>query len=317
MASMLRYVLQRIVGLIPTVLLLLTAIFFLIDVLPGDAAMMALGLEVGMEQIQRMREIMGLNKPPLERFFLWFSSLLRGDLGVSLRTRDSVAGLITGRLPVTMWLALAAMAFALLVGIPAGILSATKRNSVTDLLTSVGSLIGLSIPEFWSSLMMILVFSVWLGIFPSGGYVDPLQNPIESARRLIMPAIVLGAQEAAFIARFLRSSLLEVMMQDYITTAKAKGLAQRIVIYKHALKNAMIPVVTVIGFEVGYLLGGAVIVEQIFLLPGIGRLTLDAVYKRDYILVEGCILVICLIFILSNLAVDVLYSYLDPRVRYR
>jgi peptide/nickel transport system permease protein len=314
---MLRYVLQRIVSLIPTVLLLLTAIFFVIDILPGDAAMMALGLELGMEQIETMRKIMGLDKPPVERFFAWLSNLLRGDLGVSIRTRDSVAGLIANSLPVTITLATVALALALIIAIPTGILSATRRNSLTDFLASVGSLLGLSIPEFWSSLMMILIFSVWLGIFPSGGYVSPFQDPIESLRRLIMPAIVLGAQTAAYSSRMMRSSLLEVIMQDYITTARAKGLAERVVIYKHALKNALIPVVTVVGFQVGYLLGGAVIIEQIFLFPGIGRLTLDAVYKRDYILVQGCVLVICLIFVLSNLIVDILYSYLDPRIRYR
>jgi peptide/nickel transport system permease protein len=286
------------------------------DVLPGDAAIAILGPESPPATVEALRKRLNLDLPIYERYLRWLVRSFTGDLGTSLSMKEPVTVLAAKRLPITLILAIFSMLVASAIGIPAGIVSAVKRDSKTDLAVSIGSFVGVSIPGFWLGMIMILVLSVWLGVLPSAGFVYPWDDLVEFLKRIIMPSVMLGTILAAFLARMTRSCMLEVMLQDYITTARAKGLTERVVVYKHALKNAMIPVTTVMGFQFGSLIGGTIIAEQVFSIGGFGSMFYQAILFRDYVLVQGCGLIVVVIFVIINLVVDLTYMYLDPRVRY-
>ncbi|MEM4311675.1 MAG: ABC transporter permease [Nitrososphaerales archaeon] len=315
MVSKYRFIYTRLATVLPTAFISLTIIFFLLEIVPGDTADVLLGPGANQQDIEFLRKMLGLDLPPHERYLDFLVNVVKGDFGISLATSRSVNKLIMEALPVTLTLAVSSMLIALLIGIPSGIISAIKRNTRTDLFVSFGALVGISVPGFWLGMLMLLFFAVYLKVLPGAGFVNPFLDPIEGIKHLIMPSLMLGLILAGFISRITRSSLIEVMLQDYILTARAKGLPERIIIYKHALKNALIPVVTVVGFQFGALLGGAVIAETIFTMSGIGKLIYSGIIDRDFPVVEGVAITMVLTFILINLVVDLVYMYLDPRVR--
>jgi len=266
--------------------------------------------------VAELKRFFGLDQPWWLQYARWIGELVHGNLGTSWRTGKPVIALILERLPVTLELTMLAVGFAMVLGIPAGIVSATRRDQTVDNVTRVGTLLGLSIPVFWQGTMLILFFSVYLRWMPPVVWVDFFTDPKRNLTIMVLPALCLGTASAANIARTTRSCMLDVLRSEYIRTAAAKGLTGRLVILKHALKNALIPIVTVAGLQIGILLGGTVVVEEVFTLPGIGRLVLWSIYQRDYPLTQSTILFIAVMFMAINLAVDVLYSYLDPRIRY-
>jgi peptide/nickel transport system permease protein len=290
----------------------------MIRMIPGTVVDQMIGAEARVDESTKaaMRAFFGLDQPLYVQYWNWFSGLLRGDLGQSWRSGLPVNKMIFDRLAVTGELALLALGVSLVVGLPLGIISAIRENTPLDHVVRVTSLFSLSIPIFWQAAMLILGLSLWFNWVPPVEYAPPLQDPVGNLKQMVLPAIVLGTVVAAQVMRMTRSSLLEVMRHDYVRTARAKGLAEQLVVRRHAFKNALIPIITVIGVQVGYLLGGAVVTEEVFTLPGVGRLVLNAVWERDYPLVQGTILFIAALFMLSNLLVDVLYAYLDPRIRY-
>ncbi len=291
-------------------------VFGLVHLIPGDVAQVLLGTQATDQQIETLRRGFGLDRPLPVQYVDWLSHVLQGDFGVSLRTSRPVLPDLVSRFGVTLQLTLVSTVIALVVAIPLGVASAANRGRTSDALSRVLALLGLSIPNFWLGTMLILFVSLVLHWLPPVGFVSLLDNPWLGLQTLILPALALGTAVAAFIMRMVRSSLLEVLRQDYIRTANAKGLRDNVVLYRHALKNAFIPVLTVIGVQVGYLLGGAVIIESIFSLPGMGRFLLDSINNRDYSIVQGGVLLIALIFSLVNLSVDLVYGWLDPRIRY-
>lgn len=312
-----RYLVTRLLALIPVLLGILAVVFLLIRLIPGDAVQLFLGTQVEMtpEQMAELRRFFGVDKPIWAQFVDYLGRILRGDFGVSLRTSRAVLPDIMARLPLSFQLAMFALAIALVIAVPLGILSAVTRNSTFDVLTRIGGLLGLSMPNFWLGAMLILVFSRYLHV-SLGQYVPLGQNPLGTLESLYLPAIALGVAIAAILMRYIRSSLLEVLGQDYVRTARGKGLRASAVMIRHALPNAMIPVITVVGFQMGYLLGGTVVIEEIFALPGMGRLVLQAIFQRDYPVVQGVVLTIALLFVVTNLVVDLLYAWIDPRIRY-
>lgn len=311
-----RYILKRILGAIPILLLVGMCAFFLIHLIPGDPALVMLGLEATPEQVEVLREEMGLNKPLHIQLVMWFSNLARRDFGNSYFLHKPVIEAIGERLPATLALAVLALLFGVVIGVPAGILAAIKQNSWIDQLVMTFALAGVSMPSFWLGLTLMLVFAVQLGYFPTGGYVPLRENFIEGVRHMVLPIISLGFMQSALVARMTRSSMLEVIRQDYIRTARAKGLQEKVVILKHALKNATIPILTVTGTGFSVMLGGSAITETVFTYPGIGRLVVLAVQRRDYPLVQGVILVTALLCVLVNIAMDIVYSIVDPRIEY-
>lgn len=316
MASKYAFVARRLIVVLPTFLLSVSLIFFMMTLVPSDPATIMLGSEATEEMIQDLRHRLGLDRPVYVRYIDWLSNLLRGDFGMSYRTRANINELILDAMPKTITISLFSLLISILIAIPVGIMAALKRDKIPDLVVSIACFLGVSTPGFWLGMMMLYLFSVQWGILPSAGFVNPLQNPIEGIRHLIMPSLMLGIIQASYLARMTRSSMLEVMRQDYINTARAKGLPERVVIYKHALKNALIPVVTIVGFQIGGLLGGSVITETIFTIQGIGRLLFWAVMERDYPVVQACAVVIVSVYIFVNFAVDILYMYLNPKMRY-
>ncbi len=295
-------------------------VFVAIRMIPGDAITTMLGTEAGLlTETQRasLERYFGLDKPAHEQYFIWLGNLAQGDMGHSVRYGQPVLTLILDRFPVTAELALLSMTIALLVGIPLGTMSAVMHNSVIDMVGRIFAMIGLAAPNFLVGTLMIYVLSVYFGTLPNAGnYVDFKDDPVENLKQLIFPALTLGLSFSASIMRTTRSAMLEVLAEDYVRTARSKGLRQRTVILRHALRNALIPVVTLSGVELGYLLGGTVIVEKIFALPGLGRLTLTAIDQRDYALIQGATLFIAFNFVLINLLVDLIYTVLDPRISY-
>ena len=293
-------------------------VFALLRLIPGDVVTQLIGLEgnVSAAQQAEMRRLFGLDQPIWMQFLSWFSSLVRGDFGISLRTDRPVFQDLLLRFPVTLELTGLALIFAVLVGLPLGILAALRRGKAADLISSSFVLIGLAAPEFWLAILMILLFSLKLGWFPPNGYVSPTESLIGNLKSLFLPALALSFGLAAATTRIVRASLLDVLSQDYIRTARAKGLSGGAVVVKHALRNALIPVITVIGLQVGSLLGGAVIIEQLFGLPGVGRFALEGINLRDYPVVQGAVLWIAVSYVLVNVVVDVLYGVIDARVTY-
>lgn len=312
-----RYLAARLLAFIPVLLGILAVVFLLIRLIPGDAVQLFLGTQVEMTpaQMAELRRFFGVDKPIHAQFIDYLGRILRGDFGVSLRTSRPVLPDIMQRLPLSFQLASFALVIATLIAIPLGIASAVRRNSAFDVAARIGGLLGLSMPNFWLGAMLILVFSRYLHI-SLNQYVPITQNPLGTLQSLYLPAIALGAAIAAILMRYVRSSLLEVLGHEYIRTARGKGLQSAVVMLRHALPNALIPVITVLGFQMGYLLGGTVIIEEIFALPGMGRLVLQAIFQRDYPVVQGVVLVIALLFVMTNLVVDLLYAWIDPRIRY-
>ena len=310
-------ILRRLVATIPVLLLVTAGVFALIHLTPGDPidAMMAESVDDSVKR--QLRSDLGLDRPLYLQYATWMGRLLQGDLGRSIRNREPVIENVGRRIKPSLQLAGFAMAISLLVATPIGILSAARRNSTLDRFGTSFALFGICMPNFLIALLLIFLFGVTLRWLPISGYVDPMEELWDGLRSLALPAITLGLALAAVITRTLRSSMLEALSEDYIRTARAKGLGEGAVIRRHALKNALIPVVTVLGLQLGTLIGGAVITEYVFALPGVGRLVVDAVFARDYPLVQGVVLLIAVGFILSNLMVDLLYGWIDPRIRHR
>ncbi len=313
-----RYALVRTLSILPTLLGVSLAVFLLIRLIPGTIVEQMIGTEgtYSPETMRALRAFFGLDQPIYVQYLRWLGQVVRGDLGTSWRTGLPVLQMIGSRLEVTAELTLGAMVVALLTGVPLGILSARRENTALDHVVRVVSLFSLSIPVFWQAAMLILAVSLWLGWAPSVAFVSPLVDLRANLAIVALPSLALGTAVAAVFMRMTRSSLLEVLRQDYVRTARAKGLAERPVVWVHALRNGLIPLITVAGLQVGYLLGGAVVTEEVFTLPGVGRLLLWAVFQRDYPLVQGTILFVSVLFMLSNLVVDLVYAYVDPRIRY-
>jgi peptide/nickel transport system permease protein len=313
------YLLKRLISLPLTLLGVSVVTFLFVRLIPGDAITARLGTStvLSAEQLSRMRAFFGLDQPLHLQYLAWLGSILHGDAGYSVRSGQPVTAEIAGRLPVTIELALAAAIVALALGIPLGLVSALRPSSPMDLLARGFGLLGLALPNFWLGTLLILFFARYLHWMPNtGGYVDLLADPAANLRFLMFPALTLGLGMAAVVMRTSRSAMLDVLSADYIRTAHAKGLPQRAVVQRHALKNGMIVVITILGIQVGYLLGGAVVVEEVFSLPGLGRLLLNAINQRDYAVVQGGVLVIATLFVATNTVVDVLYGFIDPRIRF-
>lgn len=288
----------------------------MLHLIPGDPVSIMLGDYATPEAKEALRTELGLDQPLSVQYVRWLGDALQGDLGRSLRTNQPVLEAVTERLPVTIELSLLALVAAMIIGLPAGILAAVRRNSSLDIASTSLALLGISIPNFFLGIMLILIFSLWLRWLPPGGYVPLVEDPLQNLKLMIMPAFTLGASFAGIVARMTRASLLEVLGADYVRTARSKGLSGYWVIVKHALKNSLLPVVTVVGLQAGALLGGAILTETVFALPGIGRLVVDNIFARDFPVVQGVILFIVLFRILSNLVTDLLYAFLDPRISY-
>lgn len=293
-------------------------IFLLMRLIPGDAIEIFAGtqIELTVEQRRELERIFGMDVPLHQQYLNWIGRVVQGDLGTSLRTGRPVGREILGRLPVSAELAVLALLMALAIAIPLGVLSSVNRGTRLDGAVRVGGLLGLSLPGFWLGTMLVLIFSRFLPIGLLDRYVPFTDDPLRNMKGMILPAATLAVAMAAVLMRYVRSSLLEVLGQDYIRTARSKGLWEAAVVGKHALRNALIPVITVLGFQFAYLLGGTVVVEEIFAIPGMGRMTLYAIYQRDYPLVQALVLLSAITFTLVNLVVDVLYALLDPRIRY-
>lgn len=312
---MLAFLPRRLLQLLPTLFLVSVMIFMLQQLLPGDPALVMAGEEKDPEVIEQIRKQYRLDQPLPVQYLYWIGGVLQGDLGESMRIKQPVASLIADKLPVTLQLASMAMVFALLIGIPAGILSAVKKGSVWDTGANVFALWGLSTPNFWLGILLIFLFSVHLGWLPASGWVSPFEDLGQSLATTIMPAFVLGNAIAAVLMRHTRSAMLQAMSADYVRTARAKGLRERAVVLRHALRNALTPVITLGALEFGTLLSGAVLTEQVFSVPGFGKLIVDAVFNRDYAVVQGVVLVTATVYILLNLLADVLYVLVNPRLR--
>ena len=305
---MTQYIIRRLLYMVPVMLVVSVLVFGLLHIAPGDPATMLAGEDARPEDVAAIRAKYGLDQPLYVQYGVWLTNAVRGDLGRSIVTRRPVGDEIRTRLPSTVELAIAALILAMIVGMIVGVISATRQYSLLDHASMLFALLGVSLPVFWLGLMLILFFSVELRWLPTGGG--------GSWQQLVLPAVTLGSASMAIIARMTRSSMLEVIRQDYVRTARAKGLVERVVVLRHALKNALIPVVTVIGLQFGYLLGGAVVTETVFSRPGLGRLLVTSILSRDFPVVQGTLIMMAASFVLVNLLVDVAYGFLDPRIRY-
>ncbi len=302
------YLLRRVLLFIPTLLVATTLVFFIFRLIPGDPAELIAGELAPQEVVDSIRHQMGLDQPLPVQYALYLERLAHGDLGISKVYQQRAMDQVQARLPATLVLAFAAMLIASLVGITAGVLSAVRRYSWIDYASMLLAVGGVSVPGFWLGLMLIVIFSVSLGLLPVGGFIGPAS--------IILPAVTLAANQMAVIARMTRSTMLDILGQDYVRTARAKGLQERLVLLRHTLRNALIPTTTIAGLQLGYLLGGSVIVETVFSWPGVGRLMIDSIQMRDYTMVQAVALVYAVLMLTVNLVVDVLYAALDPRVRY-
>jgi peptide/nickel transport system permease protein len=310
------WLLRRIGQVIPTLVILSILIFGLQQLMPGDPALILAGEERGDPAVlAAIRAELGLDKPIWHQYLLWIGKVLTGDFGFSWRIRVPVSELILTKLPVTFQLATMAFIIAIIIGVPLGILSAVRKDTPADWAANGAALFGISTPNFWLGIMMILLFSVELGWLPPSGYVPLTEDPVQSLATTIMPAFVLGTGVASVLMRHTRAAMLTALSQDYVRTARAKGLRERVVVWKHALRNALIPVVTLGAIEFGRLLAGAVLTEQIFTIPGFGKLIVDAVFNRDYPVVQGVVLATALIFVGLSLVADMLYMIINPRLR--
>ena len=310
-----RFFATRLISLMPILFGTSIVAFLLIRLVPGDPAIALLGLEADAQSLAALRKQLALDQPVVVQYATWLGHILTGDFGRSIQGGRAVFPLLLGALAPTALLAAAALVISLLIAIPAGIVSAVRRNSSADYAASMAALCGLSLPSFWLGILLILAFSIYLPLFPASGYVSPLVDPVAHLHHLVLPAVTLGAALAAATMRMTRATMLEVLRADYVRTARAKGLPRRTVIWGHALRNARIPIVTLVGIQLGQLLGGVVITETVFSWPGIGKMTVDAIFARDYPVVQGAVLLTATLFVLINLVTDLIYTVLDPRVR--
>ncbi|MFQ5796395.1 MAG: ABC transporter permease [Candidatus Bipolaricaulia bacterium] len=313
---MLSYLVRRFFSLIVTLWLVSVLTFLVLQIVPGDPAQVVLGLQANPETLARLREQMGLNQPPLVRYFNWIRSVVTGDFGSSFHYHVPVGELILTKLAVSGPLAALALLLTLLIALPLGIYAASHHGRLGDYGIMLFSQLGLAVPTFWAGILLIILFAVNLKWFPSGGFAGWAEDPLLSLRSLFLPALSLSLVQSAIITRMTRSAMLEVLNEDYVTTARSKGLAERVVIYKHALKNAFISVATVIGLQAGQLLAGAIIIEAVFHLPGMGGLVVLSIGQRDLPVIQGIVPVIAAVIVIVNFLVDLLYGYLDPRIRY-
>ena len=309
------FLIQRSFISLVTLFLITVIVFAGVRMIPGDPARVMAGTEADAAGLEEVRQKYGLRDPLPVQYVKWAGRALRGDLGESIRTKEPVLRLIGQKLPITLQLAAYSLVIALLIAIPAGVLAAVRRNTAWDYLASGVSLCGVSIPNFWLGIMLILLLSVRLQWLPASGFVSPFEDLWGNTQRLLMPAVVLGAALAAVLMRQTRNSMIEVLSADYIRTAYAKGLRTGLVVFRHAIRNGLIPVITIFGLQLGALIGGAVVTEQIFVVPGFGRLILEGVFTRDYPIVQGVVLITASAYVLVNLLVDVSYSLLNPRIR--
>jgi len=313
----LEFLIQRATISVVTLCVISLVVFTGVRMIPGDPARVMAGTDADAAGLEEVREKYGLKDPIVVQYLRWAGLALRGDLGESIRTRESVARMVAKKLPITIELACFSLLIAVGIAIPAGVVAAVRRNTVWDVLASGASLCGVSIPNFWLGIVLILFFSVRLGWLPASGFVPFWESPLANLERMLMPSFVLGTALAAVLMRQTRNSMIEVLSADYIRTAYSKGLAGRVVVFRHAVRNSLIPVVTILGLQMGALMSGAVVTEQIFVVPGFGRLIVEAVFTRDYPLVQGVVLITASSYVLINLLVDVSYSILDPRIRIR
>ena len=313
---MLKYAAGRLLTALPVLLIVSALSFGIVWIVPGDVAAEMAGPTATAEELARLRERLGLTRPWHEQLVGWYSALLHGDLGESILLRQGVAEAIVERLPVTLALTFLALAIAFVLGTALGVVAAVRAGQGADRVAMGTALIGFSLPDFWLGLVFVYVFAVVLGWLPTGGYVPFGEDPVGWARSMLLPAATLALSQMGLFARMTRAAMLEVLRQDYVRTARAKGMPGWIVVGKHALGNALIPVVTVAGIACGVLLGGAVVVESVFSLPGVGRLIVGAIQRRDYPVIQGGLLLTATIFVLVNLLVDLLYATLDPRIRH-
>lgn len=310
------YVIRRVLQMIPVLIGISVLIFAVMKMIPGDVISGILGIEATEELRQQLMVKYGLDKPYVEQYFNWILGVLHGDFGESIRTGAPILPEILERLKVTAELTVLAAVISWIIAIPLGIIAAVKRNSWVDRFVRVFALLGVSVPGFALSILVILVLSLCFNYFSPLHYVSFFQDPLGNLEIMILPALILGISISGSVMRMTRSSVLEVLRQDFIKTVRAKGASERVAIFKHALRNALIPIITLIGMQIGSLLGGAVIIEQVFSLPGLGLLTLTGINQRDYPVVQGCILVIAFIYVVVNLITDILYAYIDPRISY-
>ncbi len=312
---MLEFLLKRLATIVPTLVFVSMLIFGLQQLLPGDPAKILAGEDQDPSVVAHLRAKLHLDEPLPVRYGLWVAGVLRGDLGESVRTQQPVTELVLQKLPVTLELALMAFVIAVLIGVPAGIVSAVARGTAWDSAANALALWGISMPNFWLGILMIMLFSVHLGWLPASGYVSPFEDLWANLASLIMPAFVLGNAIAAVLMRHTRSAMLQVLSSDYVRTARSKGLSERVVVIKHALRNALVPIITLGALELGTLLSGAVLTEQVFTIPGFGKLIVDSVFNRDYAVVQGVVLVTATAYITLNLLADLAYFAVNPRLR--
>ena len=313
---MLRLAVSRLLSSIPVLILVSIVAFSLLRLAPGDPALLSVGLEAPPEALAAAREAMHLDDPIYMQYLAWAGDLIRGDLGISYSDKTPVTSVIAERMPITLQLAALALLFIVAIGIPLGVISALRANRLTDQLIRVGSLAGISVPNFVVALMLVLLFGWWFpGIMPYQGFVEFSEDPLESLKFTVLPAIALAAPQIGLIARLTRSSMLEVLNQDYVSAARAMGIRERVIIWKDTLRNALLPVVTVLGVATGFLLGGSVVVETVFGIPGLGRLLVESFTIRDYPVTIGVMMFIAAVFVFINIAVDLLYGVINPRIR--
>ncbi|MBW1682352.1 MAG: ABC transporter permease [Deltaproteobacteria bacterium] len=314
---MLRFILRRLLALIPTFVGITLVVFIMIRAIPGDPILTILAEDYSEELAQEYRQKMGLDRPVVVQYLIWLKGMVTGDWGNSLISQEPVIREVAKRLPVTLELLVLALAFAVVFSVPFGVISAVKPNSMPDHTLMTVSMLGISLPEFFLGALLLIVFALKLQWLPATSFVPLSGGLFENLRHMLLPAVTLGSARMAMFTRLIRNSMLEVVRQDYIDTARAKGLSEWLVINKHALKNALVPTVTVIGLQIGYLIGGAIIVESLFALPGIGSLGIDSILQRDYPVVQAFVIVSATGFLLANFAVDIVYTFLDPRIRVR
>ena len=310
------YIIRRLLALVPVIAVVGVVSFSIIRLSPGDPAMFFVTADATADEVQAVRERLGIDRPIHEQFAVWAGGVLRGDLGTSFYQRRPVTDLFWSRFPPTLWLALSAQALALIIAVPTGVISAVRPNSLWDRAMTVFTLLGVSIPGFWLALLLVLAFSVNLRWLPVQGYVDPLHDPAAAIRHLVLPVIALGYSQAALIARMTRAAMLDVLSQDYVRTARAKGVRPSRVVLSHALQNAMNPILTVTGLSITSLISGSIIIEIVFNYPGIGRMVIDAVTRRDFPVIQGAMMIVAFMYVMVNLLVDISYSAFDPRIRY-
>ncbi len=312
------YVARRVLSMAPVAFLISLIAFGLLYLLPGDPAMAILGEERAGDQAayQAVRAQLGLDDPIYLQYARWLRSVLSGDVGTSIRTQEPIAHMVAKRLPVTIELGILSVLLGIVIALPVAVISAIRPGSRLDIIGTVFAMGGVAMPSFWLGILLIFLFSLWMRLLPPSGYISPLDDLGGNLKMMVMPCIAMGTSLAAVIMRQARSALIEVLQEEYITTARSKGLRERAVIGRHALKNALIPVVTVIGLQVGHILGGAVVTETIFAVPGLGRLLVDSIFFRDYPVVQAVVLVMALGVLFSSLATDMFYAYLDPKIRY-